>query len=82
LADIDKFSRTLALEDPAKMAAKFEDIRPTLERSGAFNAAELDAFQREVTRLSRIAGEAERRQEIGIFAGKLLKKILTLGLGR
>lgn len=82
IADIDKFSRTLALEDPAKMASKFEEIRPTLERSGAFNAAELDAFQREVTRLSRIAGEAERRQEIGIFAGKLLKKILTLGLGK
>jgi hypothetical protein len=82
IADVDRFTRTLALEDPAKLSAKFADLRPTLEKSGVFKIGELETFERELARVSRIASEAERRQEIGIFAGKLLKKILTLGLGR
>lgn len=82
VADIDKFARTLSVEDPAKLSSKFQDIRPSLEKTGVFNAAELDALERDIARLSKIASDAERRRDIGVLAGKIIKKVLTLGMGR
>lgn len=71
-----------ALEAPEELPSKFDKLRSDMEKIGVFAKEDLDALQSQVDQIAKIVGDKEKREAASRVAGSIIKKILTLGLGR